>query len=224
MAVKEKGQLIDPVAEGQKEAQAQTQTDEIRQLSIEALTMDDFQPLPVAASKGSHPFENYPQRKIKIGTYMEKGKEKDLIVSATHIVALNPKEYVHQDPSGKGVTIVSGGQEKIVDLKTFHNRVVMNERGQSINVVFDRDIVLGDGKVVGRATICPDHTARAQLLFTVDKKKGTVEVDRRYILADPEQANRLRQCFERFYNQQTRSERLAKQFDEAEQSAAPGAA
>ncbi len=217
---KEQVKLIDPVSVGQKEAEATAQTEEMKALSIEALRLEDFQPIPVSASRPPHPFEGYPQKKIKVGTYKKDGKEVDQIFNATHIIALNPKEYIHQDPSGKGVTIMVGGQEKIVDLKTSHNRVVRNERGQSLAVVFDREILLADGKKLTRATICPDHTARAQLVFMVDKKTGKIEVDRRYILADIDQVGRLRRCFEMFYHQQTQSERLAKKFDEEPESVA----
>ncbi len=212
--------LIDPVAEGQKEAEAKSQDEEIRSLSIDALSLDDFQPIPVTAARQPHPFEGYPQKKIKIGTYEERGKMKDLVVNATHIVALNPKEYVHQDPSGKGLTIISGGVEKTVDLVTSHSRTVRSETGQNTLVVFDRDILLADGKKLTRATICPDHTARAQLVFMVNKRTGKIEVDRKYVLADIDQVARLRRCFEMFNYQQTQSERLAQKFDSEEESRA----
>ncbi len=210
--------LIDPVAKG-KEPEIVAQEDS-KVLSIDALSLEDFQPIPVTAARQPHPFEGYPQRKIKIGTYKEKGKDTDLIVNASWIVALNPKEYIHQDPSGKGVTINSGGKEKIVDLTTSHNRIVRDERGQSINVVFDREILLPDGTKMTRVTICPDHTCRAQLVFSVDKKKGTIDVDRRYLLADAGQVGRLRRLFEMFNYQQTQSERLAAKFDEQPESKA----
>ena len=212
--------LVDPVSVGQKEKEAEAQTDELKALSIEALKLEDFQPIPVTASRQPHPFEGYPQKKIKVGTYKKDGKEVDQIFNATHIVALNPKEYVHQDPSGKGVTILVGGKEKIVDLKTAHNRIVRNERGQSLAIVFDRDILLADGKKLDRATICPDHTARAQLVFMVNQRTGKIEVDRRYVLADIDQVSRLRKCFEAFNYQQTKSDRMAAKFDADEQSQA----
>ena len=212
--------LIDPVAQGQKQMESETQDEELRALSIEALHLEDFQPIPVSGARQPHPFEGYPQKKIKIGTYKDKGKEADLIVNASSIVALNPKEYVHQDPSGKGISIMVGGKETIVDLKTVHSRIVKSETGQNLIVKFDRDIHLADGKVLSRGTICPDHTARSQLLFSVNKKTGKIEVDRRYVLADVDQVSRLRRCFEHFNYQQTQSERLAKRFDEEPESSA----
>jgi hypothetical protein len=66
--------------------------------------------------------------------------------------------------------------------------------------------------------ICRDHTARAQIVFSVDMKTGKVNVDKRYVLADIEQVGRLRRLFEMFHFQQTQSERLAKKFDEEPES------
>jgi len=210
--------LIDPVSKG-KETEAMLQED-AKVLSIDSLTLEDFQPVPVTAAKVPHPFEGYPQKKIKIGTYKDRGKEVDLIVNSTWIVALNPKEYVHQDPSGIGVTIKVGDKEKIVDYKTSHNRIVRDELGRSLNVVFDREIIFPGGQKMNRVTICPDHTARSQLVFAVDKRTGKIDVDRRYLLADPGQVSRLRRLFEMFNYQQTKSERLAAKFDQEAESKA----
>ena len=217
---KQDGKLTDPVADGQKEREIADQGEEVKVLSIDALDLDDFKPIPITAARQPHPFEGYPQKKFKIGTRKERGKDVDLIVNATWIVALNPKEYVHQDPSGKAITINVGGQEKVVNYMTSHNRIVRDETGRNIDIVFDREIVLAEGKKMTRVTICPDHTARAQLVFTVDKKTGKILVDRRYVLADSDQASRLRRLFEMFYHQQTQSERLASKFDEESESKA----
>lgn len=209
----EKVKLVDPVVEGWGRQEQDEQEQQARTLSIEALELDDFQPVPITAARQPHPFEGYPQKKMKIGTHKVKGKETDLVVSATHIVALNPKQYVHQDPSGKGVTIVSQGKEKIVDLTTFHNRIVRDQTGHNIDVSFGIDIMLSNGKKMTRCAYCPDHTARAQIIFKVNRKTGKIEVDDRYVLADLEQVGRLRRLFEMFYFQQTQSERLAQKFD-----------
>lgn len=216
----DKKNLVDPVAEDQEKQEQDEQAEQVKTLSLEALTLDDFQPVPVTAARQPHPFEGYPQKKIKIGTYKFKNKDADLIVSATHIVALNPKQYVHQDPSGKGISIVSGGKEKIVDYATSHSRVVRDQSGKNTIVVFDRDIILGGGKKMTRCAICPDHTARAQIIFKVNKKTGKIEVDDRYVLADINQVTRLRKLFEMYHYQQTKSERLAQKFDEEPESAA----
>lgn len=216
MAAKE-AKLVDPVVKDQEKEEQDEQT---KTLSMEALSMEDFQPVPISAARQPHPFEGYPQKKIKIGTYKDKGKNVDLIVSATHIVALNPKQYVHQDPSGKGISIVSGGKEKIVDYETLHSRVVRDQNGRNIEVIFSRDILLGNGQKMSRCAYCPDHTARAQIIFRVNRKTGKIEVDDRYVLADVGQVGRLRRLFEMYRYQQTKSERLAQKFDEEQESAA----
>ncbi|HSW65040.1 MAG TPA: hypothetical protein VLH56_17275 [Dissulfurispiraceae bacterium] len=213
-----KGSLVDPVADGQSEAAGQES--EIRAMSIDGLNLDDFQPVPVTAARAPHPFEGYPQQKIQIGTWVDRGKEKPLVVSKTALVALNPKEYVHQDPSGNRVSSVVGGQETFVDYKTLHARVVRDQNGRSIEVIFSREINLGDGRKITRCAYCPDHTARAQIIFGVDKKTGKITVDRRYVLADVEQVGRLRRLFEMYHYQQTQSERLAQKFDNEQESAA----
>jgi hypothetical protein len=213
--------LVDPVEAGKKEQELGIQLAEEAGMSIDALTLDDFQPIPTTANRQPHPFEGYPQRKIKIGTYKEFGKEKELIVNATHIVALNPKEFVFQDRSGQGVEInFKEGGPKIVNLETFHSRVVRDQMGKNTVIVFDRKITLGDGKSLDRCSICPDHTARAQLMFKVNPKTGKVEVDNRYLLADTKQVSRLRELFNRYFFQQTQSERLAAKFDAEQESKA----
>jgi hypothetical protein len=73
---------------------------------------------------------------------------------------------------------------------------------------------------MSRVALCPDHTARAQIIFTVNRRTGKIEVDPRYVLADIEQVGRLRKLFEMFHYQQTQSERLAQKFEAEPESAA----
>jgi hypothetical protein len=217
MGKEQKANLVDPVMDGQEQQGLER---EVQAMNIEGLNLDDFQPVPVTAARQPHPFEGYPQQKIQIGTWKVNGKEAPLMISKTHIIALSPKEYVHQDPSGKNVSLVVGGKETFVDYKTFHNRIVRDQNGKNITVIFDRDIILASGKTMARVAICPDHTARAQIIFGVDKKTGKVTVDRRYVLADVDQVGRLRRLFEMYHYQQTQSERLAQKFDAEQESAA----
>jgi hypothetical protein len=223
MAAKEqKASLVDPVEGAQAETEKGEQDAEIKEMSIEGLRLEDFQPLPADAAKQPHPFEGYPQQKMKVGTYREKGKKEDtpLMINKTAIIALNPKEYVPQDPSGKNLSLIVNGQETFVNYVTAHNRIVRDQNGQNITVVFDREITLADGQKLSRVAFCPDHTARAQIFFKVDKKTGKIAPDRRYLLADVEQRGRLRRVFEGYYHQQTQSERLATKFDEEPESRA----
>lgn len=213
-----KQSLIDPVAEDQGKQEKQAEDEEVKSLSIDSLKLEDFQPLPVDAARQPHPFEGYPQQKVKIGEYKDrKGQIVPLMVNKTAIIGLSPKEYVHQDPSGKNVSLIVNGKETFVDIKTYHNRIVRDQMGRNITVVFDRELKFPDGSKL-RIAICPDHTARAQIFFMVDQKTGKVQPDRRYLLADVEQRSRLRRVFEGYYNQQTRSERLATKFDEEPES------
>jgi len=213
-----KERMTDPVGNDQER---QEQADQEKVMSIDKLSLEDFQPIPVTAARQPHPFEGYPQKKIKIGTYRDKtGKERDLIVSASSLVALNPKVYVHQDPSGKGISIVSGGKEKIVDYNTLHSRIVRDESGKNIEVLFSREIIFPNGQKITRCAYCPDHTARAQIVYRINKKTGRVEVDDRYVVADGGQVSRLRQLFNMFHAQQTKHERLAQKFEAEPESAA----
>ena len=213
--------LVDPVSENQQEVELQEQEQETQSLAISELSIDDFQPIPVTAAKQAHPFDGYPQTKMRIGSYIVRGVETPLMINKSWIVALTPKEDVHQDPSGLNVTIrLATGKEKIVDYKTSHNRIVKDQNGDSVDIVFDREIIMANGKKMSRVAICPDHTARSQILFKVDKKTGKVNVDKRYVLADIGQVSRLRRLFEMFNYQQTQSERLAKKFDEEPESKA----
>ena len=211
-----KGRLVDPVQDQDDEGKALEE--ELVSNSQKGLDDFDFKPLPVQAAKQVHPFDGYPfPKKIKIGTYKEKGVEKDLMVCPTFLVALAPNEYVHQDISNKGVSQVSNGVERVVDFETFHNRSVVNSRGQNTDIVFDRTVTLPSGKKITRVAIIDDHLCRAQVMFSVNRRSGKVEVDTRYIILDQDQAGRLRKTFEMFNYQQTKSERLSKQFyDEPE--------
>jgi hypothetical protein len=218
----QKANLVDPVGEDQAQDGQQSKVNEVQTMSIEGLSLDDFQPIPVTAARQPHPFEGYPQKKIQIGTYQEKGKKEPtpLIVSKTALIALNPKEYVHQDPSGKGRSQIVNGQETFVDFKTLHNRIVRDQNGNNIEVLFSREINLGDGKKITRCAYCPDHTARAQIVYMIDKKTGKTVVDRRYVLADGEQAGRLLRVFQNYHYQQTQTERSATKFDAEPESKA----
>ena len=212
--------LIDPVEQDQQKQEVEETLEQMKVLDIAQLSMDDFKAIPVTAARQPHPFEGYPERKIKIGTYFDQAlrKEVDLIVSATWLVALNPKESVFQDPSGENVSITDSKTRKevIKNIPTSHNRIVRDydRSGQGINndVVFDRTINLSNDQILSRAAIVSSHSARAQLIFRVNQKTGKIEIDNRYLLADTGQVARLRKLFEMIHYQQTRSERLAERF------------
>ena len=223
------GKLVDPVEKDRQKQEVEETLEQMKVLDIAQLSMDDFKAVPVTAARQAHPFEGYPERKIKIGTYFDRKLKRDidLIVSATWLVALNPKEYVFQDPSGENVSMIDSQtkQEVFKTIPTSHNRIVRDydKSGQGINndVVFDRTINLSDDQVLSRVAIVPSHSVRAQLIFRVNQKTGKIEIDNRYILADTGQVARLRKLFEMINYQQTRSERLADRFYSEPESKSP---
>lgn len=202
--------LKDPVADAVEAKQAREAEDGI--VDINSLSESDFTPIPIAAARSSHPFDGYPVKaKVTMGTM---GIKETFEVSATHVLALNPKEYVHQDQSGKGVTVIDTKTktEKIVNIPTFHNRRIRDyERGGiSTDVVFDRTVPLKDGRVMQNCAYVPNASVRAQLMFFFDPKLSRIQPDRRYVILDRDQTNRLRKYFEMISNPKIKVERLAR--------------
>ena len=195
----------DPVDKKLAASAAGVDDEELRELDASSLSFDDFQSIPESAAVAAHPFQGYPEPKILIDA--EIGE-----ISSTSIIALHPNQYVFQDRSGKGQTIKGRGRkrDKIVDLKTFHSRVVRMAGGRASDVVFDRTLELKEGQAVKYA-IVPDHAARAQICFKI--VKGKIRVDNRYLLLDGAQKSRLREVFRRIHYQQMQAERNANDFD-----------
>lgn len=204
----------DPVENKVREKEESKQFDEMRTLDIANLSLEDFKPLDQKTAVSSHPFDGYPTKMVKVGTYMVKGKEKDLMRPRHSVIALNPKEVVFKDPSGnkQSVTNRKTGESKIVDIHAPHNRCVVDyENGGSNNdICFDRDIITDDGKVLSRCAFVLSHSARAQIMFKLDQKGERILVDRRYLLLDSGQGKRLRRVFEMIINPKIKTERLAR--------------
>ena len=202
--------LKDPVAKAVESKQAQEAEEGVK--DINSLTESDFTPIPVAAARSSHPFDGYPVKpKVKMGNM---GTPGGFEVSATFVIALNPKEYVHQDPSGNSVTAVDTKtkQEKIVNYNTFHNRRIRDyERGGiSTDVVFDHTVPLSGGRVMEHCAFVPNASVRAQLMFYYDVKMSRIAPDRRYVILDRDQTARLRRFYEMIINPKIKVERLAR--------------
>lgn len=205
------GQLRDPVEAKAKVQAEKSAVQEMKEaFSIDNISLDDFKPLAERTALSTHPFDGYPSRMIKVADV----KGQAIMMPAYSIVALNPKEYVHQDPSGKNLSIVNTvtKKEEIKTIQTFHNRIVVDyeQGGRNIDVVFDREIILGDGKVMKNCAFVISHSARSQLLFKLTQKGDKIQVDRRYVLLDVEQASRLRRVYEMIVNPKIRKERLSK--------------
>jgi len=190
---------IDPVEAADKEKKEKTDLEDMKSLDIENISISDFVPIPEAAARVSHPFEGYPQEKVKIGEYMERGKQKDNMISKTHIVALNPSIEIHQDPSGKNISVVGkkDKRERKVTIPTVHSRFVVDYESGGVNtdIVFDRELNLAGGQVMKNVAVCPSHSARAQICFYLDPKTG-IRSDKRYILLDGKQIARLKRVYE----------------------------
>jgi len=174
------------------------------------IKFDDLKRIPESAARTPHPFEGYPLKpKVAVG----KAK-----VSATFLVFLADPSAVPQDRSNRNRTHAFKGPdgstiEKQITLKNPHSRrcIDYDGEGRSTDWVFDREFITADGKVAVCA-IVPSHSARAQIFFSIDRKTNKVVVDPRYLLADNDQAGRLRNTFRNIQYQQLAGERAAQKF------------
>jgi len=174
-AVKEKEQLFD----------------DMEKVDISNLKMSDFVSIPRQRSRFVHPFEGYPMApKIEIGT----GKD-SVKVSATFIVALDPKSEPEQDRSGHGISIINQatGIEEIKNLGTYHSRF-LRVAGMNYDIVFDRVMDVEGSKL--HYSIVKSHECRAQLMFWFNHKTETIEVDKRYLFLDGKQSGKLLRLFQ----------------------------
>lgn len=205
--------LKDPVAQKTQQIQEKKDDEELKTFDISNLKLDDFKPLETRAASTPHPFEGYPKKMVKVGTFGLK-KSKDLMMPAYAVVALNPKEVVPKDPSGRAQSIRDArtGRERIVDIYAPHNRCVVDydNGGINVDVCFDREIELDGGHKLERCAFVESHSARAQIMFTLDRTGDRIQVDRRYLLLDTDQSSRLRRVFEIIVNPKIKKERLAK--------------
>ncbi len=180
---------------------------DIRMLSIDDLNPSDLKPLPRGAARVPHPFDGYPEKQIKVGTYKKGNKEVDLVLNATHLIALNPSYSPPQDPSGNNVQVTGKDlKDKNVTIETCHNRVT-TYRGDSFNAVFDRDMEVKGVRY--KYAIVPEPVHRAQILFKLNTRDKRIEVDERYILLDQGQRARIRQVFQLIINPKLQVERIA---------------
>jgi len=110
------------------------------------------------------------------------------------------------------ITDQKTGKEKIVNINSVHNRCVVDYEngGINIDVCFDRVIELGDGKKLERVAFVKSHSARAQIMFKLDRNGDKIQVDNRYLLLDTDQSSRLRRVFEMIVNPKIKKERLAR--------------
>lgn len=177
---------------------------------IADLSIEDFEQIPEATTQAVHPFEGYPMQDIDMGKFVTKN---------TFIVALDPGTYIEQDKSGErhAITVQKGphrGQTKMVDLETFHSRIVPDSHGQNTDYVFDRVLETKSGNL--RYTVVADHFARARILFYYDSKANKIRVDKRYRLLDMKQKSRLRDVFQIIINPKIKNDLIAESITKGE--------
>lgn len=199
-----KQKLTDPADMIDEQIQNDSIEEQAQKVSLDALSLEDLKAIPQSRAAIPHPFEGYPQRKVKDGH--------GNMINATQLVVLNPKEEVFQDPSGDRVTARQpDGTTKTVTIKTAHNRIVVDYEngGKNLDIVFDHAIKLADGTVLERCAFVPSPSARAQIMFTFDARTGRISADNRYLLADSGQFSRLRSVFVNITNPRLKAERDA---------------
>ena len=193
-----KEKLKDPADAGKADREEAAAKEGQEQVSFERLKLSDFKAVPKRAAKTPHPFQGYPEKKVKVGTYMEKGKEVDLVINATHLVALIPGTHdAPQDPSNEETGIRNT------------RNVVVSYAGRSVNIVFDREMELEDGQKVLYALI-PDPLYRSQVVFGWDPKTEQIIVHDQYLLLDDGQFSRLRQVYQMVLNPKLKVERVSR--------------
>jgi len=181
---------IDPIEETkQKDLEAENRLGAGR-LDIGNLTADDFKAVPKTAVRFKDEFAGYPFQKVRI--------DNQDFVSA-HIVALSPDYRLPVDPSSPN--------------PVRHSRCIRDfVEGRNTDVVFDRSMMLADGKSLFYAVV-PSHNVRAQLVFRYNNKLKRVEEDTNYRLLDIGQVNRLRSLFDKVHNNKLAGELRARRFE-----------
>ena len=201
----------DPADKGKEHRDEKAIEEKEKTLDISSLKFEDFKAVPHSAARTPHPFEGYPDRKVKIGEYMVKNKKRDLMMYLSWIVGLNPTVHVPQDPSGLRVLVGNPlrKDEKIVDIPTTHSKWV-SYAGSSFDAVFDRKIDFGDGRII-MCAIVPDPISRAQIIYFWNRKTERIDVNSRYLLPDQNQKGPLRRVFQMIINPRLRLEKSIEQ-------------
>ncbi len=177
------GGLVDPV----EEADDQNDIPDMEGMDINKVNEISLKPIPPETARRTMPFDGYPFKKFKVGkanTYQH------------CIVALNPTTLLHQDPANRKVRQADGKMKKV---RTWHSRVIRDrELNENIHIPFDREIEIKGIKY--DCAIVDSHNVRAQICFQFNTNTQRIEVDRRYLLIDIGQRNKLKQVFEQVIN------------------------
>ena len=154
----------DPADKVKEKQEEERVLGDMKTFDVNNIKLSDFSHIPKRQARMKHPFEGYPlKEKIVIG---KKTNGHKIMESATFIIGLAPHANPAQDVSGRGMTIIDGKtkKEKIVNLKTFHSRVIPTGPNSNEDVVFDRQLELADGNMIFYAVV-RNHNVRAQLAF-----------------------------------------------------------
>ena len=174
--------LTDPVVEQETE---KMEEDEFETLDVSKIKVEV---LPESAARALKPFDGYPVKKVTVTmTETVKGKKVQVpkVFNLTHWVLHNHlSDPVHQDQSNRR-------------RRTYHNRSILNIlQGNSApneSIQFSVPMETANGTFYG--ALVPDPYIRSQLIFVRDQKSGRIQVDKRYMLLDMDQKNKLKQCF-----------------------------
>ena len=207
-------QLIDPADAGKEEQEKVQIASDEKKLG---LSVRDLQPIPKQVAVAPDPFDGYPMPKRELIFRYVDPRLSDpevftpVMMPITWIVVLSPTVRVHQDPSGLGINIKIKRKDIIVDLESFHSRVLPDYGAgrQNTEIVFDRELILDDGPI-GRVAIVKSHWLRAQICFFLNSKTNRMDVDDRYLLLDTAQVARLRTTFQLITNPSIAIERLSR--------------
>lgn len=191
--------LTDPVEEKTPEEERLEIEEEKGLVSVDSLDISEWKAAPASASAMPRPFDGYPMEDIIIKTMDKRGKEVEVVVKKTFLVALNPQLLIPQDPSGVNVTIEDKKtkKEKVVTIASSHSRVIVDyENGKNNTaVVFDRVLTDPKGRDLYYAVV-PSHSVRAQLIYEWDDKAERLKKPNgNYVLLDDNQLSRLKQVF-----------------------------
>ncbi len=206
----------DPV---EKQADVKIEEDDFDSLDVSKIKVEV---LPEDAARALRPFDGYPLNKIKIPVlkYSADGRQ---VKGSDGKTAIEQKEFnitdwvlhnqlsdpVHQDPSNRRT-------------QTYHSRSILDllkgNSAPNVMVQFSTQIKTASGVFYG--ALVPDPYIRAQFIFTRDKKTGKIMVDKRYMLLDPGQKNRLKQCYFQLIKPQLEIEAAADKITAGEAPAA----
>jgi hypothetical protein len=189
-----KKELEDPVDAGGGIKEEEFDTLDISNIKVEAL--------PDEAARVVLPFDGYPLKKAKnrfLDVTDEEGNKRQMPYYLSFVVLHNHvADPLRQDKSG--------GKK----FKSFHMRSIPDVlNGNTSNIAVQYSIPFETASGVFYGAYVPDHYVRAQMVFKYNGKAKRIEVDKRYILLDREQAGRLKQCFQQIINPKIQMEKAA---------------